>query len=113
MTTQQIERMRGGEGIVTVKHLLNPDEMLGKGRLFAENTVPLGASIGRHRHEGDAEAYYILRGSGLYHDNEQAFEIKAGDMALVDDHNFHSIENTGDVPLVFIALILFTGEKKQ
>ena len=44
MVTQQIEKMRGGQGVATVKNLLNPDEMLGKGRLFAQNTLPPGAS---------------------------------------------------------------------
>jgi mannose-6-phosphate isomerase-like protein (cupin superfamily) len=112
MDTQQIENMRGGQGVVTVKHLLNPDEMLGKGRLFAQNTVPPGASIGLHRHQGDSEAYYVIEGSGVYRNNDQSFAIKAGDLARVDDLNAHSIENTGDVPLVFIALILFTGEQK-
>ena len=112
MVTQQIENMRGGQGSVTVKHLLNPDEMLGKGRLFAQNTIPPGASIGLHRHQGDIEAYYVIEGSGVYHDNDQAFAIGAGDLAQVDDQNQHSIENTGDVPLVFIALILFTGTAK-
>jgi mannose-6-phosphate isomerase-like protein (cupin superfamily) len=112
MVIQQIEHMRGGQGTVSVKHLLNPDELLGKGRLFAENTIPPGASIGLHRHEGDVEAYYLIQGSGIYHNNDQVFDIKAGDMALVDDHHEHSIENTGDMPLVFIALILFTGDKK-
>ncbi len=112
MVTLQHEHLRDGKGTVTVKHLLNPDEMLGKGRLFAENILPPGASIGLHRHEGDSEAYYILRGNGIYHDNDQVFSITAGDLALVDDQNSHSIENTGDIPLVFIALILFTGEKK-
>ena len=33
MMTQHNEHMRGGQGTVTVKHLLKPDEMLGKGRL--------------------------------------------------------------------------------
>ncbi len=112
MLTQKIEGMRGGKGTVAVKHLLNPDELLGKGRLFAENTVPPGASIGLHRHEGDIEAYYITQGSGIYYNDDERFAIKAGDLTFVDDHHQHSIENTGETPLVFIALILFTGEKK-
>jgi mannose-6-phosphate isomerase-like protein (cupin superfamily) len=112
MVSQNIEHMRGGLGTVTVKHLLNPDEMLGKGRLFAQNTVPPGASIGLHKHLGDMEAYYVISGSGVYGDNDRLFDIVAGDLVRVDDHNQHSIENTGDIPLVFIALILFTGESK-
>jgi len=112
MVTQQMEGMRGGKGTVSVKHLLNPDELLGKGRLFAENTVPPGASIGLHRHEGDVEAYYITQGSGIYCNDDERIAVKAGDLTLVDDHHQHSIENTGATPLVLIALILFTGEKK-
>ncbi|HYE11664.1 MAG TPA: cupin domain-containing protein [Patescibacteria group bacterium] len=112
MLEQHMENMRGGKGTVTVKHILKHEEMLGKGRLFAENTVPVGASIGLHLHEGDIEAYYYLQGSGVYHNNDEKFEVRAGDLTVVDDHNYHSIENTGDAPLVFIALILFTGGKK-
>ncbi|MEI7430797.1 MAG: hypothetical protein WCL27_10100 [Betaproteobacteria bacterium] len=51
MITENFENMRGGQGTVSVKHLLNPDKMLGKGRLFAQNTVPPGASIGVHWHQ--------------------------------------------------------------
>ena len=69
MMTQHNEHMRGGQGTVAVKHLLKPDEMLGKGRLFAELTVPPGASVGLHRHEGDVEA---LSGVG------ETGEIKSG-----------------------------------
>ena len=113
MTTQHNEQMRGGRGTVTVKHLLNPDELLGKGRLFAELTLPPGASIGLHRHEGDSEAFYVLRGTGHYRDNDAAgFAVTAGDVVRVDDHDSHSIENVGDEPLVLIGLILYTGERK-
>ena len=112
MVTQQIEKMRGGQGTVTVKNLLNPDEMLGKGRLFAQNTLPPGASIGLHRHQGDIEVYYVLSGSGVYRNNDQSFAVGPGDLTQVDDQNLHSIENTGDVPLVLIALILFTDAAK-
>ena len=113
MTTQHNEHMRDGKGTVTVKHLLNPDEMLGKGRLFAELTLPPGASIGMHRHEGSVEALYILQGRGRYYnDDDEAFDVKAGDVTLVDDQHRHSIENTGDTPLVLIGLVLFSGDNK-
>ena len=111
MLTQHNEQMRGGKGTVTVKHLLKPDEMLGKGRLFAELTVPPGASVGLHRHEGDVEAYYILQGKGRYRNNDESYDVVAGDLTLVDDLNSHGIENTGDEPLRLIGLILFTTNR--
>lgn len=112
MMTQHNEHMRGGQGTVTVKHLLKPDELLGKGRLFAELTVPPGASVGLHRHEGDTEAYYIVEGRGRYQNDDEVFEVAAGDLTVVDDHHSHGIENIGETPLRLIGLILFTAERK-
>ncbi len=108
MATQQNQNMRGGKGTVTVKHVLNPDELFGNGRLFAQLTVPPGASVGLHKHEGEAETYLILQGQGRYHNNDESYDIAAGDMARVDDGDSHGIENTGDTPLVLIGLILFS-----
>lgn len=111
MNKFKMENMRGGIGTVEVIHILNPDEMHNKGRLFAENIIPPGASIGHHPHTGDSEAYYFLEGTGLYRNNEDYYEVKAGDVAVVDAGDMHGITNTGEVDLRFIALILFTGEK--
>jgi mannose-6-phosphate isomerase-like protein (cupin superfamily) len=113
MFTQHHENIRGGAGTVTFKHLLKPEEMLGKGRLFAEITLPPGASIGLHRHDGSVEAYYFLEGKGRYIDGDKVFDVAAGDLTLVDDHGSHSVENTGDVPLRLIGLILFTDDQAQ
>ena len=106
------EQMRGGKGTVTVRHLLKPDEMLGKGRLFAELTIPPGASIGLHEHQGDAEAFYVLQGTGRYQNDDQFFDVSAGDMTLVDDQHCHAIENTGTEPLKLIGLILYTKARE-
>lgn len=112
MASSLMERMRGGDGSVRVTHILNPDEMFGKGRLFAENIVPPGASIGLHKHEGDSEAYFFLEGTGEYQDNEVSYAVRAGDLTVVADGDSHGIRNTGAEPLRFIALILFTGGEK-
>lgn len=98
----------GGEGTFEVTHILNPEEMMGKGRLFADNTLAPGASLGTHEHNGDFEAYYFLEGEGLYSGPEGDVIVKAGDVTVVDDHGSHSIRNTGDTDLRFIALILYT-----
>ncbi|SBW11943.1 Cupin 2 conserved barrel domain protein [uncultured Alphaproteobacteria bacterium] len=110
MREQQIPKMRDGTGVVTVRHLLEAEELLGKGRLFAHNVVPPGASIGVHRHTGDAEAYYFLAGRGRYTDNGSAYEVVAGDLTFVSEGDLHGIENTGDAPLEFVALILYADK---
>ncbi len=48
--------MRGGDGSVEIKHLLDADGLYNKGRLYAQLTLKKGCSIGKHKHEGEMEA---------------------------------------------------------
>ncbi|WP_258358686.1 cupin domain-containing protein [Moorella sulfitireducens (nom. illeg.)] len=100
---------RGGQGEVKIAHILeaNKNEFNDKGRLFARFTLAPGASIGWHQHNGDFETYYILSGQGTVNDNGTETTVKAGDMVLTRNGEYHSIINTGEEDLVFIALILF------
>lgn len=100
------ERMRGGNGNGEILHILNIDEMKGKVRLFAKITLNPGCSIGMHQHEGEEEAYYILKGTANVNDNGTERIVKPGDVVLTGDGASHSIENTSDEPLEFIAVIM-------
>ena len=102
------ENLRGGNGTVEMTHLLEADEMFGKGRLFARNVLKPGVSLGFHKHEGDCEMYYILKGKGLYYDGDEKYEVFPGDLTIVYDNDSHGIENNSDEDLEFIALILYT-----
>ncbi len=102
------ENMRGGQGPVTMFHLLDGDEeMYRKGRLFAHFILEPGCSIGYHVHEGESETYYILKGTGEYSDNVMVTTVHAGDVTFTADGEGHSIKNIGEEPLEFIALILY------
>lgn len=99
--------MRGGKGAVELIHILEKEEMGGKGRLYAKNILPPGTSIGFHPHQEEFEVYYILKGEGIYNDNGAAIKVKPGDMLYNKSGESHSIENTGSEDLELIALILF------
>lgn len=97
-----------GVGEITVRSLLNgPDEMSGKGRVFAHTTVYPGSAIGYHVHNGDSETYYILSGTGRYSDNGEICTVTAGDVTYCAPGCGHSIEAIGDEPVEMIALILY------
>jgi len=104
---QRNEKMRGGEGFVTIENLLTPAELYDKGRLFAKITVDAGSSIGYHVHEGEMEAFHIVSGSAEFSDNGETVILSVGDTALTSDGFGHSVKNAGDTPLEMIALILF------
>lgn len=104
----EMKCIRNGIGETEMKKLLNgADEMNGKGRMFNLMTLKPGNSIGTHTHEGDAEYFYFLSGTGTYNDNGTAVEVGAGDVAICNNGETHGLVNNGSEPLVFIALILY------
>lgn len=102
---------KGGKGSVLSREILEANEMGGHGRKFGYTVLEPGSSVGTHTHAGDSETYYILKGTGLYNDNGNLVTVGPGDMAFCPDGESHGLENNGTEPLVFIALILYTGMK--
>ena len=102
------ENVFQGEGGITIRNLLNgPEEMYGKGRAFAHNTLVPGSSLGFHVHQNEGEAYYILSGTGEFNDNGTIVTVAAGDVTFTGAGEGHALKNTGTEPLEFIALIIY------
>ena len=102
--------IRGGIGD-TEQHKIceSVEELYGHGRLFNHMILPPGNSVGLHTHEGDNEIFYFLSGTGEYNDNGTIVQVGPGDTTVCNDGEKHALVNTGDVPLEFIALILYTA----
>ena len=107
MRSETRSEMGGGKGSVDVIQIMERDEFRGKGRLFARNILKPGTSIGYHKHTGDFEAYFIVRGEGIFNDNGTLVPISAGDVGIIKNGESHAIENTGEDEMEVIALVLF------
>ena len=100
--------IRGGNGETEMHNILESvDELYGKGRLYNHMILAPGNSIGEHEHEGDNEIFYFLSGTGEYNDNGTIVQVEPGDTTVCNNGERHGLKNTGDVPLEFIALILY------
>jgi len=106
-TVQKNENMRGGDGIILIEHLLTPEELYEKGRLYAKIILEPGCSIGQHVHEGEMESYYIVSGEAEVSDNGELVTLNAGDSVLTPSGEGHSIKNVGNSTLEVLALILY------
>jgi len=104
---QQNENMRGGEGTVVIEHLLSPEELYDKGRLYARIILEPGCSIGHHIHDGEMESFYIISGEAEISDNGEPVKLSAGDSVLTRSGEGHSVKNIGTITLEMIALILY------
>lgn len=104
--------LKNGLGVVELRHLLSPEEMLNVGRLCAISILPPGTSIGRHTHEGDFELYYFLKGQGRLTLNGQVSQVAAGDATCCYPGDSHSLENTAAENLEYVAIILYAPDRR-
>lgn len=75
-------------------------------RTFALAELKPGEEVEFHIHEGESESYYIISGRGVYNDNGNIIDVKAGTVTFTPSGTGHGIKNNGDEMLKFIALIL-------
>jgi len=102
------EHMRDGDGTVQLTHFITgPEELNDKGRLFAKITLNPGCSIGYHVHEGDAELFYILKGTAEYNDAGEIRTVTAGDVTICPAGTGHGIANKTDEVVELAAVIVY------
>lgn len=109
---QKIDHFKGGSGEFCLQHVVKADELMDHGRLYAKGTLPPGASVGSHKHDGDMEICFFLEGTGKVIDDSKEYELKPGDVNIAYSGHTHEIINTGDTDLVYMALVLYMPEKQ-
>lgn len=103
----RVPNLRGGEGTVEIHHILTKDELMGHGSMYAHVVLPPHTSLGFHQHVGNTEPYYVIKGNGIFVDNDGSrTEIHPGDVCVIDVGQSHAIENPNESPLEVIALVI-------
>ncbi len=105
-----LPHLQGGEGAPKRRIFLPKEEAAGTGRLFSVFTLQPGESIGYHSHTDEFEFYYILKGEGTVTEDGVSYFVREGDMMQCKNGSAHSILNTGEEPLEFVAVILYVKE---
>ena len=106
METEVRSALRGGVGNVTFQHFFKKDEITARTRLCSRLTLPPGASIGLHKHEGEDELFIVTRGKGLIDDGQTKEPVQAGDAILTGKGEAHAVINNGHEPMEIIAIIM-------
>ena len=61
-------------------------------------------STGGHKHKGKEEVYMFMKGSGRMELDDKKFDVKEGDLILIEDGVFHRVHNTGTVDLYMVCV---------
>lgn len=101
-----VEGLRGGNGTIELRHIVTKEELNGHGNMYAHVIVKPHSSIGWHQHVGNTEPYYILKGNGVFVDNDGSrIDVGPGDCCIIEVGQSHAMENNTDEDLEMIALV--------
>ena len=89
----------------TIRELLHPEnDAIDLPYSLALATVDIGKTSFQHKLE-QTEVYHILQGHGrMFIENEDS-EVTAGDVIVIPEEALQWIENIGNEPLVFAAIV--------
>lgn len=88
-----------------IRELLHPEkdaQVLSYSLAYAR--VESGKGTHRHRLK-QTEIYFILKGSGCMHINEESREVGKGDAVVIPARSVQRIDNTGSETLEFLAIV--------
>lgn len=63
-----------------------------------------------HKHEGQEEVYYFIKGSGKMELDDKSFVVKEGDVVLIEDGVFHRV-HAGPLGCYFVCV--FDGRRNH
>ena len=70
--------------------------------VISTTTLHPDKSTSGHKHEGQEEVYIFMKGSGRMELDDKEFDVKEGDLILIEDGVFHLVHNTGTVDVYMV-----------
>lgn len=96
--------LKAGPGGVRYRRVLPPEVFYTNWSYVDHVVVPPGSAIGRHRHEGVEEFYYVMAGAGMASVDKEEAAIRKGDAVPVLLNEVHGFRNTGTEPLEMMVV---------
>jgi uncharacterized RmlC-like cupin family protein len=94
--------MNGGKDTVFYRRALGPGAFESNWAFMDHLLIPVGSTAGRHFHEGVDEVFFVIKGKGKVHVNDEWADIAYGDAVPVKAGEIHSLESSATEPLELV-----------
>ena len=102
------ERLHGGTGTVHYRRALSPEVFRTNWAYVDHLLLPPGTSLGRHRHQGVEEVFYVMSGSGTFKlgtgNREETAPVNEGDAVPVLLGEAHSVAPASETSLELMII---------
>ena len=83
-----------------------------KNLVLSKTKLRAGQSTNGHRHAGQEEVYIFTKGQGQMELDHRIFDVKEGDIVLIEDNVFHKVYNK-DGPYWLEFICVFDGKRYE
>lgn len=99
ITSNHIEGFKGGKGELIARNFVDSDC-----KIMRHTLVP-GASTGLHKHDGNCEIIFVLKGTATIHYDGKVESATAGKVHYCPKGHTHYMENLADTDLEYFAVV--------
>ena len=100
----------GGEVVKDNETYLLKDNKLLNNLVLSSTDLKPNMSTRGHKHEGQEEVYYFVKGNGTMDIDDTTFNVAHGDVILIEDGVFHRV-HAGDTGCYFVCV--FDGNRNH
>jgi mannose-6-phosphate isomerase-like protein (cupin superfamily) len=110
MIVKKLKNLKKIDGLdqTVIRELLNPKHESGLVSLnysLAHATLKPNTTSVPHRFFTASEVYYILKGTGIMHIDDETADVGPGDTIYIPPSAVQYIENSGDEDLEFLCIV--------
>lgn len=96
---ETIKNFKGGEGEILTRYFADKDNKI------MLSVLKPGASSGYHKHKGNCEAIYIIKGEVTFTFDGKKEIAKAGQTHYCPDGSSHSMKNETNEDAIYFAIV--------
>ena len=105
------EKNKGWNTVKEDEKQIVKDNSLLKNLLASATYLNPDKSTSGHKHPGKEEGYILRTGTGQMEIDDRTFDVKPGDVVLIEDGEFHRVHNDGKEILEFVCV--FDGKRSH